>query len=165
MKYLKMFEEYKNLNPNFYKWFDESKVVDENNHPLIAYHGTGEYYKSTIDKIFDCSKGCWFTESLKVAKVFTHNKLNPKILKVYLKIENPKIYETWFDYMNDVKEWKSEIINIKNKILLNYDGIIIEKSNTDIDVIRKDFIMFYPNYIKNIKNDGSWDIDDSNIYS
>ena len=28
------------LNTNFYKWFGNSKIVDDNGKPLIVYHGS-----------------------------------------------------------------------------------------------------------------------------
>lgn len=66
-----------NLNDKFYKWFGDSKVVDEQGNPLVVYHGT-----DTEFNVFDNSKnqhkhrqvgadlGFFFTDSEKVARRF-----------------------------------------------------------------------------------------------
>ena len=49
----KIFEN-KNIfeNRNFQKWFDGSMVVDENDNPLIVYHGTNNiFYKFDLNKV------------------------------------------------------------------------------------------------------------------
>lgn len=48
------------------------------------------------------------------------------------------------------------------KKVLGYDGIVVEK---DYDVAETHYVVFHPNQIKSIENDGSWDLDDNNIYS
>jgi hypothetical protein len=49
--------------------------------------------------------------------------------------------------------------SIKNK--LNYDGVIFNS----IDNSNVICVVFYENNIKSTENDGTWDINDNNIYS
>lgn len=81
---------------NFWAWFGESKVVDEDGAPLVVYHGTGENFAEfnvPNDAEFDSSfpgsaqLGSFFS-SHRVAKQFTGYG-NQNIIPVYLKIENP----------------------------------------------------------------------------
>jgi hypothetical protein len=50
-------------NPNFVKWFGDSKVVDENGKPLAVYHGTNSEFDTFFMRLFN-------TESDKVGVVF-----------------------------------------------------------------------------------------------
>ena len=78
----------KNLNNNFWKWFGNSKVVDDNGNPQIFYHGTNaSFNKFKIDP--ELQKYGW-TEG----KGFYFSKIKPhaygkNIIACYLKIENP----------------------------------------------------------------------------
>jgi hypothetical protein len=68
---------------NFWKWFGDSKVVDENNKPLIVYHGTSnitdfDKFNNTIIKRDDeylhdpfIQFGIFFTNSIETANVYT----------------------------------------------------------------------------------------------
>ena len=165
-----------NLNDNFWKWFGKSKLIT-NGKPNIYYHGTTNKFK-----IFDKSKinmggfhgkGFYFYNNdvagdyygdvmecyLRVRKPYDMNEVidlkNIKMLLgdyIYYKNEE-KILD-----MNEYGVYKSEIYHlISNERLqeLNYDGIIHR------DVV----VVFEPNQIKSVKNDGSWDINDDNIYS
>ena len=83
------------LNDNFWKWFGNSKVVDENGNPMVCYHGTPQEFNE-----FDKSKrgihskgpgagvGFWFSTS---PEYFNYYKNH---MEVYLSIQNPKIFKT-----------------------------------------------------------------------
>ena len=77
---------------NFYRWFGDSKVVDEQGRPLVVYHGTGAEFD-----IFDVKKqgkndtgffgrGFYFTPNKKTAEHYANNKI---VMPVYLNIKNP----------------------------------------------------------------------------
>jgi hypothetical protein len=90
-----------NINDNFWKWFGNS-VVKENNEPLTVYHGTNAhiYTGGQID-IFHTlpSSGrgaAFFTSSKQLA-----GEYGQQIYEVYLRIENPLIV-----YGNG-KHWQS----------------------------------------------------------
>lgn len=75
---------------NFYKWFGDSKVVDEQGRPLVVYHGTDAEFDT-----FDISmvgktdygyygRGLYFARDIGMASAYGKN-----IMNVYLKINNP----------------------------------------------------------------------------
>ena len=138
-----------NLNDNFWKWFGNSKLIDNDGIPIIYYHGT----KSS--KIFDKFKisdgfygeGVYFFDNKKSAEIYG------KSIDCYLKIEKPFIetfYRSYYNLpFNNVKD-KTNLL--KNK---GYDGIIAS------DII----VVFNSNQIKSVDNDGTWDINDNDIFS
>ena len=80
------------LNNNFYKWFSDSKIIDDNGNPKIVYHGTNQKFN-----VFDISKiaynsgnyghygyGFYFSEEIKEAQIYGSN-----IFACYLNITNP----------------------------------------------------------------------------
>jgi hypothetical protein len=79
-------------NPNFKKWFGDSKVVDENGEPLVVYHGTNKEFD--VFKSTKFPTAGYFAEDIIYAKSFARTiteyrggKENVKA--VYLKIEKP----------------------------------------------------------------------------
>lgn len=155
---------------NFKKWFGKSKVK-KGNKPLIMYHG------ANIDfNIFDINKmrSGWLSTGF----YFTNNKTEAsdygsKILRVYLRLEKPFIIkgdtingDGSVTFVSSAKEQIYEkypkLKKIKYKDIskalakIGYDGII--NSNNLICV-------FSPNNIKSVNNDGSYDLNDNNIYS
>lgn len=165
----------KNLNNNFWKWFDDSKIFD-NDKPLICYHGTNNKNIKEFDLDFTgkntdsgmFGKGFYFSDNIKESE--SYNRGNGEVLKVYLRIINPLIINDKKDIpeinvpgntiedLYNASEIYSELFReylIKN----DYDGVIDNLS------INRQFVVLYPNQIKSIDNDGSWDINDNNIYS
>lgn len=151
------------LNNKFWKWFGDSKVVDKNGNPLVVYHG------SQFD--FEVFKGySFFTDDYMNADGYASGEY---IYEVYLKIENPLVIDgkeqKWDEIETPYGTSTGEVLgNVdKNK----YDGVIfinIKDSWID-DVDYQDpstiYATFKPNQIKSIHNDGTWDINDKNIYS
>ena len=157
------------LNDNFWKWFGNSKVM-KNNKPLIVYHGTDVYFDT-----FDINKigsnhwqsksdahggGFFFTD--KKNKAFSGGVIK----EVYLKIENPYLttLEDW--YGNEVDYYHATDMYDNNPESFigtakenNNDGIIIKTPRGSL------YVVFKPNQIKSINNDGSWNINNDNIYS
>ncbi len=98
-------------NPNFKKWFGNSKVVDDQGNPLVVYHGSGNA-QDIYDRQFDPEltgrgndqhgSGFYFTTSEATANNYTTSvaqnregagKLggdtSPDVIDVYLSIQNP----------------------------------------------------------------------------
>lgn len=87
---------------NFWKWFGDSKVVDENGEPLVVYHGTkGNFseFKRAAGARFD---GGWFgdgfylTASPELASAYAMRERDgsvtsrpSSVMPVYVKMENP----------------------------------------------------------------------------
>lgn len=93
---------------NFYKWFGDSKVVDEQGRPLVVYHGTNaefDTFKGT--KILNSSEGVGFNFAVKkdIAEGFG------KVMPVYLKLENPVYAYSNIDLVSDTYEDDFEIEN------------------------------------------------------
>jgi hypothetical protein len=75
-----------------------------------------------------------------------------------VKMRNLK-YEMGFKYSQSL-HWITDLGNRSEEVTdvikkLGYDGVIYGS----------EYIVFYPNQIKSINNDGSWDINDNNIFS
>ena len=143
-----------NLNDNFWKWFGNSKIVDENGNPLICYHGTNNKFNSfnkSINGHFGA--GIYFTLNYSVGKSY-----GSKLKSVYLKMENP----LWFN--RDMPEELEKAVYFRNKELLkDYDGIIVGFPENGMDFV-SEIIVFEPNQIKSIDNNGDWNPNSNNIY-
>lgn len=62
-------------------------------------------------------------------------------------------YKQSLHWITDLGNRSKDVTNIMKK--LGYDGVYYGS----------EIVVFYPNQIKSINNDGSWDINDNNIYS
>ena len=83
---------------NFWRWFGDSKVVDEQGKPLVVYHGTGDDFSTFRPS----HRGAYFvTPDPEFADNYAGEEYSieaddksPNIMPVYVKAENP------FDYDN-----------------------------------------------------------------
>ena len=81
---------------NFYKWFGDSKVVDEEGRPIVMYHGTSNTFDSFDPTTFGYAtdsgffgSGFYFTPIESEARYYGRI-----VMPVYLKIEKPFIVST-----------------------------------------------------------------------
>ena len=121
---------------NFYRWFGDSKVVDEQGRPLVVYHGTSvefNEFKKEYAKDGQYKKGFFFTADKPVARMY-----GDIIMPVYLKAET--------DY-RDAKKTGKEI------------DYIHPKNDT-----RNIYVVFEPNQIKSTSNRGTYSESEDNIY-
>lgn len=173
---------------NFYKWFGDSKVVDEQGRPLVVYHGTNAEF-SVFDKSKQkgssyYGKGFYFTNW---SDVSTYGKIK---MPLYLNIKNPLIIKEGDisslkaaediigvhpDMPDEQKEWdfegwakytlgyRSDIEGNIESVLSSkgYDGVII--LDTENDGQRNKYIAFDSNQIKSTSNRGTYSESD-NIY-
>ncbi len=143
--------------PAFKKWFDGSKVVDENGKPLVVYHGTNVDFYS-----FDTENGAWFSKSPEYAESMAEERSGNRIIQCYLSIKNPmtvKIPPQQF--AADTALEKSLIKEAKEK---GHDGLIIE--NDTENELEKDvfYIAFHPAQIKSATdNVGTFDPENPDI--
>jgi len=159
-----------NLNENFYKWFGGSKVV-RGGKPLIIYHGT-----KTNFNIFKPSKsignqgetdqieGIYFTDNKDAASFFSLSDDSKYLKSVYLSIKNPYTVYDYKTLKNEIQFVMNSEVN-KKLISLGHDGLIMENGFYANGGPYKLFLAFRPNQIKSVDNDGTWDINDNNIYS
>lgn len=155
-------------NANFYKWFGDSKIVTKYSKPLVVYHGSGRTfdeftaYKASVD----FPEAIYFSSNKKTAESYSNR--NTPVYKVLLKMETPYIVDAGNRTFNDYYDYMvSKMWDAKDN---GYDGLILR--NIIDDSIQKGgyrkattYIVFNPNQVKSVNNDGSWDIDDDNIYS
>lgn len=137
---------------NFYKWFGDSKVVDEQGRPLVVYHGGGKFdiFKYSYDGTY------YFTTNKEYAERYANDYIDERgrkglgeLKSVYLKIENPA--------PQDVMDRDT----LDQVIAQGYDGHIFDDvlSENDDKIIRA----FNPNQIKSTQNRGTYSESD-NIY-
>lgn len=175
---------------NFWNWFGDSKVVDEQGRPLVLYHGTGHDFS-----IFEVqSYGTAFLSTSKeVAKAFARHQP----LTLYARVENPLIIDAdganWYrvplsavpdtvikkvreknkEYNKDLHESEKDIGHYEDSstnIIATaakesglYDGVIFRNIEEE-DVVADDIIPFAQNQIKSTQNRGTFSPDTGNIY-
>jgi len=139
---------------NFYKWFGDSKVVDEQGRPLVVYHSTDVEF-SVFDKTkADSSVGLpafYFSSSEQYSREY-----GSITMPVYLKAENV------FNIGKDVPDGWYELKTNEERVDLlkkqGYDGVF------DYNAGATEYAVFEPNQIKSTSNRGTFDIGEDNIY-
>jgi len=159
-----------NINDNFRKWFGNSKVK-EGEKPLILYHGTKTNFNT-----FKASKsignqgetdqieGMYFTTEKDAASFFSISDDERYLKPVYLSLKNPYFTDGNNELKNELSINKLSEVN-KTLKELGHDGLIMKRGFYTKGGPFTLYLAFYPNQIKSINNDGSWDTNDNNIYS
>ena len=151
-------------NPNFVKWFGNSKVVDKEGKPLVVYHGTKEIFtKFDPEKIGatfgEDEEGFFFSSRLReaeyVAKYAADTKGGETIMQVYLSLKNPYQHNTKDSAATYIDNRKFEIMATAKKN--NNDGIIINGRTESV------YVAFEPTQIKSIYNTGAFGITEPDI--
>lgn len=172
---MKLVEIYKKIllesDDNFKKWFGNSKVT-EGGKPLVCYHGSSQSNIKAFEMEYPRNaagnfKGIYFTDDKNDASVY-----GSIMYKCFLKIEHPLIGNPYEEYCKDKNiDYEKNRFNIKKADVEewiqqnNFDGIIRPKG-TKYNLDGAEFILLHgSNQIKSIDNDGTWDINDDNIYS
>lgn len=166
-------------NNNFLNWFGNSKVK-ENGKPIILYHGSKHIFTSFDDRKKGNStdpgmrgRGFYFSTNVNSAQSYGEN-----LYEVYLKIEKPfdlLSFESLDDIIN-LLDIDSSIIQERGRgtkyhsisINLEFSGVFsdaVRELGYDGILHGQEYVCFKPNQIKSINNDGSWDIEDENIFS
>ena len=136
-------------NPNFVKWFGDSKVVDEAGNPLTVYHGTNAKFDTfRASPHGQAGRGIYLTPFDGEAMKYGGN-----VMPLYVSMQNPRRIQRR-DIPNDVRSFRA------NTEGLGYDGVIIETPGGVIDEISA----FSPSQIKSVANQGAFDPTDPNIY-
>ena len=138
---------------NFWRWFGDSKVVDEQGRPLVVYHGTSSKFdtfsidesgKNTGTAIY--GQGFYFTTDKEVATKWGAKRGEPIVMGVYVKLENPNMVKE-LEYPKDSKE-------------KGFDGVIAKVwGGNELEIVA-----FEPNQIKSVDNRGTYSADTGNIY-
>ena len=155
--------------PAFKKWFGDSKAVDENNQPLVVYHGTTEDFDTfrTEDGAFFSDDSKSVGESLELYTLSDTPNIGQNVKPVYLSIENPKVYTTDEEYESFVQNRSQSFSDNKEKLISEgYDGIIYkpEEPSMGQKTTENYYVAFEPNQIKSaIGNKGTFDPGDARI--
>lgn len=148
---------------NFYKWFGDSKVVDEQGRPLVVYHGTNaEFDTFEKDRIGDFGKGYYFTTSRENAEQYATRKGGNIVMPVYLSIKN--IYKAPGNAGQFLYNLRDKKTSAKQA-----QGVLLEQGFGGIEIKQfsgkeKYFVAFEPNQIKSTDNRGTYSSDTPNIY-
>lgn len=154
-----------NLNDNFWKWFGNYVVKTSSGKPIVANHYSNSsditYFKQKDDDGYIrthslTNSGIYFNLGDSIAKYGKHGYY------VYLKFENPfRIKNYISDEINPYTNKKIELEHI-NDLDIKY---LTEKGYDSVMGSTMQVVAFSAYQIKSIKNDGTWDITDNNIYS
>lgn len=179
---------------NFYKWFGDSKVVDENGNPLVVYHGTNaeniqQFDRNKARNAYGSRNGFFFAKREKDAG-YGHI-----VMPVYLSMQNPYMVDvaqelSQLDY--DIKTERNEAeaagypisrwegkgsvefeANDSATAYLddNYEEIFSRASEGNYDGVivkgldgSETYVAFEPTQIKSVYNRGTFDPEQANIY-
>lgn len=78
---------------NFWKWFGDSKVVDEAGNPLVVYHGTKSDFSSFEMAGGELGRGAYFSPSEDAAGMFSSRARGggASVMPAYLAMKNPLV--------------------------------------------------------------------------
>lgn len=138
---------------NFYKWFGDSKVVDEQGRPLVVYHSTDVEF-SVFDKTKeDSSVGLpafYFSSNEQYSREY-----GSITMPVYLKAEN--VFDIGKNVPNGWYELKTNEERVDLLKKQGYDGVF------DYNAGATEYAVFEPNQIKSTQNRGTYS-ESENIY-
>ena len=131
--YLEIIQNNITQTSEFLQWFGESKVVDNNNNPLIVYHGTNKDFVD-FDHFKHGGKGIgkvsFFSSSIKVAKTFGN-----RIISAYLRIQNPARLGDVLDTVN--------LFELYERFNSTPGEQLLSKMGTDEPYERTDLYLWY----------------------
>lgn len=135
------------LNPAFWKWFGDSKVVDADGNPLVVYHGTSANFRKFNTK--KSTQGIiWFSSDRdKIVRGGAGAAGRNRILELVVSMQRPA-------------GWKAYEKLLLSQLRREYDGAILPDGDGGFDGF-----VFDPTQLKSVDNDGTWDADDASIRS
>lgn len=151
----------------FKKWFGDSVVKHSStDKPIVVYHGTDfnfSEFRPAGD--FNFPDAVYFSSKKSVAKSYTNTG---NIIQCYLKLENPYVANAngakYNDYYNNLMS------DMDYAVRNGYDGVIIRNIRDDWGqnkrggTVADTYIVFNPEQIKSINNQGTFDESNPNIY-
>jgi hypothetical protein len=124
---------------NFWKWFGNSKAVDDDGRPIVVYHGTNDRFTK-----INTRKGAqgifWVTSNKEsIASGEAGAQGTKIIMELYVKIESPADWKQYDNLMID--EFRGR----------GLDGAILPDSNGFVAFV------LHPDQIKSVDNNGKFD--------
>lgn len=159
-----------NVNSEAFKrWFGKSQVTTQGQgygEPLKVYHGTDfNFNVFEMRGDMDFPDAAYFSSKKSVAKSYTNND---NIMEVYLKIENPYVVDAEGQSYNDF--YDHLVSDMDYAIRNEHDGVIIRNIRDDWGQKGRGgakadtYVVFSPEQIKSVYNNGSFDGNNPNIY-
>lgn len=156
------------LNDNFWKWFGKSYVKDINDKPIKVYHGTHYNFNEfepniSSTSINDFPSAIYFSSSKAVASTYGN------VIPCYIKLENPYIDDAEGQSYNDYYDRFSKLLTDAYHSDF-YDGMIVRNLRDDWGQLKNGgrkattYVVFNPNQIKAVNNNGEWNSNSNNIY-
>jgi hypothetical protein len=154
---------------NLNKMLEGSKAVDKDGNPIRLYHGTNQDINefstqpgALRKKFYAGELGSWFGDDPEIANQFakgvSFKKEKGSVYPVFLNIKNPKVFDSYDDFMSVMQNRKSAPAVRKELIKQGYDGIQVKDSTTDFGGKRDDWVAFFPEQVKSaIGNRGTYD--------
>jgi len=168
---------------NFWRWFGNSKIVDDNDAPLVVYHGTSDSIDEFIVGHPNRKDSGWIGDGIYASsdptlagiysKIKPPGKAAPNVMPLYMHIENP-YYATLAD--------KQRLMMISQKdpqagidasqkftqelIAKGHDGVILKYDPKDVGAANAsmEIVAFDPKQIKSASgNSGAFSSDTANI--
>jgi hypothetical protein len=141
---------------NFWRWFGDSKVVDEQGKPLVVYHGTESAFDTFKDGV------AYFTPDTRYSFV----QRSGQVIPAYIRIDNPLFATDKATQVEQLRSRPDEAAAIAEE----HDGVIWAKKN---DLTRgasgwgddfAQFVVFKPTQVKSATgNRGTFDPADPNM--
>ena len=168
---------------NFWKWFGDSKVVDEQGRPLVVYHGSLAQFDAFDPNRFNTSggnlygAGFYFSNNFESAEDYGAN-----VVSVYLKLNNPFVVEKGdtiskslskkgvskqeiidkygyaVEYGEEYPNSPSDIGYQKQIMSMGYDGVMVQHE------FDNEYVAFNSTQIKSVDNRGTYSDKTGNIY-
>lgn len=140
---------------NFWQWFGDSKVVDEDGYPTVLFHGTSKDFPSFSTSTFGSTSGYhasdvgFFATAIpELASMYADKAAKgghgQNIMPIFITIKNPKFYETSSEYYRNIDNLKKKGVSGKEwrEILESegFDGIIVREDKEEVIAFRPEQI-------------------------
>ena len=163
--------EYLNENQHFEDYLDKyigiSKVVDENGEPLIVYHGSPNKF-TIFNTGSTIGAGSYFFKNKEYAGKYLGESEDSTIYSAFLNIKNLKLYDS--SELRKTTKRNGNTVLIESIFHLLYEEDINNFINSGFDGLAAapnglfQYVVFNPNQIKSINNQGTFSTTDNNIY-
>ena len=133
----------------FWRWFGDSKVVDERGRPLVVYHGSPDMrfmgedatFKSQAERFGgrgESTHAHWFASDTRTAKsyaddrrAYDYQNAEPGVIPAYLQALNPLVIDAQGQYWRDAQRRGQTADVIDEARADGHDGVIIRNVKDD----------------------------------
>ena len=152
--------------PEFKAWFGDSKVVNKNGKPLVVYHGTRAEFDTFSKEKIKRGTGFWFSSNKETSKEYGDVK------EFYLSVKNPiDVNKNRNDFIRFAKEAMPEIPDDVSQHYIISEALgstafkeYLQNKGYDAISLGNSYVVFAPNQIKSVYNQGTFDPNNDNIY-